>query len=242
MLDILHNVPLEAAGLLCLCLIIAGQFYNHIDLTKNGPPTTEKERIFGFKLTVFLLILLASICLIGWILDDRPLSAMTVADKAFSSVFAAWAISLGISAFTLFQLYQVQNSEEKQAEFRKMLGETKGMENFQINSPQGARWFDITSLTAGICEEIVFRAFAITLLALYMPLWAAAIFSAVIFITSHAYQGVAGMLRITPITIALTAVWLLSGSILPCIILHTIVDLTSGRMLRVALKPAAQNT
>jgi hypothetical protein len=87
------------------------------------------------------------------------------------------------------------------------------------------------AVTAGITEEVVFRGFLIGTLALWMPAWAAAAASVVLFVGAHVYQGVSGMKRILPISVALTTVFLLTGSLLPVMALHALVDVAGGAMM-----------
>ena len=54
-----------------------------------------------------------------------------------------------------------------------------------------------------------------------------------IFILGHAYQGAAGMLRIVPVSVGLTLIFLLSGSLWPGIILHALADLAGGAVFQI---------
>ena len=105
-----------------------------------------------------------------------------------------------------------------------------------LKSDDGAITVDWVALTAGITEEIIFRGFLIGVLSLVMPLPAAAAIAVAVFVVGHAYQGMAGMLRILPISIGLTVILLLSGSLWPCIILHALTDLVGGAVFQILHK------
>lgn len=88
------------------------------------------------------------------------------------------------------------------------------------------------SVSAGIAEEIVFRAFLIAaLIAAGASVAAAAALSVVVFALSHAYQGVAGVVRVALLGTILTAPVLLTGSVYPAMIAHTALDLIAGLLL-----------
>ena len=89
--------------------------------------------------------------------------------------------------------------------------------------------FYALSITAGVVEEVLWRGFLFWYLGHFMPLWAAAIVSAVGFGVAHAYQGREAIPRIVLVGSVFAGLYLLSGSIWLPIILHTFVDLLQGR-------------
>ncbi|MFP3947209.1 MAG: CPBP family intramembrane glutamic endopeptidase [Gemmatimonadota bacterium] len=88
------------------------------------------------------------------------------------------------------------------------------------------------SLSAGLGEELAYRAYAIPVLAtLVGSTWGAAVLSSGIFGFLHAYQGGIGVVRTGVLGFALAAVFLLSGSVWPVIVAHTAIDLIGGLVL-----------
>ena len=90
--------------------------------------------------------------------------------------------------------------------------------------------FYALSTTAGIVEELLWRGYIIWYLASFMPIWVAALLSAVLFGIAHAYQGPANLPRITLVGIAFAGLYLLTGSVWLPMILHAAVDILQGRM------------
>ena len=95
------------------------------------------------------------------------------------------------------------------------------------------------AITAGVCEEILYRGFfiAVGVSLFHLPLEWAAVASAAIFLVGHIYQGWAGALGLTALTAVFTLLYLRSGSLLVPIILHALVDLRA--LLLVPASPAA---
>ncbi len=101
------------------------------------------------------------------------------------------------------------------------------------------RGFYGLSVTAGIVEEALWRGFLFWYLGHFMPLWAAAIVSAVGFGIAHAYQGPAAIPRIVLVGGAFAGLYLLTGSLLLPMILHALVDLLQGRAVHGMLQRSA---
>ncbi len=88
------------------------------------------------------------------------------------------------------------------------------------------------SVTAGICEELVFRGFLIAALsAATGSVVLATALAAGAFGIAHAHQDAAGALRATLLGLVLSVPLLLSGSLYPGIAAHAIVDLAAGLWL-----------
>lgn len=88
--------------------------------------------------------------------------------------------------------------------------------------------FILLAVTAGICEEILFRGFLINYLNMYTNIYSAALVSSIVFGIAHAYQGPRGMLQGMIAGIVFAGLYLFSGSLLAPIVLHAIVDIHGG--------------
>lgn len=91
------------------------------------------------------------------------------------------------------------------------------------------RWlFAALSVTAGICEEILFRGFLLFYLQEVFPgvgLVGAVIFSSAIFGLAHLYQGIRGVLTTGLFGAGMAILYLYSGNLLLPIIVHALLDL-----------------
>ena len=84
------------------------------------------------------------------------------------------------------------------------------------------------ALTAGICEEVVFRWFGITYVRWLAPESAnltVALVIGVVFGLGHYYQGKFGVLATGVAGAAFTMLTLSTGSLIPAIIIHALIDL-----------------
>ena len=90
------------------------------------------------------------------------------------------------------------------------------------------RLFVAVALTAGICEEIVFRWFGITYIRWLAPESSnltVIVIIGVMFGLAHYYQGRIGVLLTGGAGALFTALTLASGSLIPAIIIHALIDL-----------------
>ena len=89
-------------------------------------------------------------------------------------------------------------------------------------------WFIALSLSAGFCEEFLFRGYLIWALQPLLGLWGGSGLSVVAFALVHSYQGREGILKTGTVAILFTLVVLGCGSLWPAIALHVVLDVGSG--------------
>jgi len=88
------------------------------------------------------------------------------------------------------------------------------------------------SVTAGFCEELVFRGFLLHVLAGPLGTVGAIAASSTVFGLAHAYQDASGAARAGFLGALLALPVVLSGSLWPSMIAHTAIDIASGIFLK----------
>jgi uncharacterized protein len=110
--------------------------------------------------------------------------------------------------------------------------------SFLLPRTRAERWWWIAlSITAGVCEEIVFRGFLLHYLAAHAPqigITGAVVLSSIAFGLGHLYQGLRSAALTALVGSALAAAYLVTGSLWTPIVLHALLDL---RMLWIRLPP-----
>jgi membrane protease YdiL (CAAX protease family) len=85
------------------------------------------------------------------------------------------------------------------------------------------------AVTAGLCEEFLYRGFAMAVLArLGSPVWLAILVSSILFGLAHLYQGRGGFVSTMLIGTVLGSGRMAYDSLVPVIFWHTAVDLVAG--------------
>lgn len=109
-------------------------------------------------------------------------------------------------------------------------------------------WFAIVSLSAGICEELLYRGFLLGFLAgrmeggVHLGLTAAWLLSSLAFGTAHLYQNLPGILSSTVAGLALGLAAILTGGLAVPMVLHALLDLQLLGMYRPAIDDPGQAT
>lgn len=98
--------------------------------------------------------------------------------------------------------------------------------------------FVALSLTAGFCEEFIFRGYLIWAFQASLGAWGAAALSSVAFGLAHAYQGARGILSTAIVGALLAVLVLLTGSLWPAIVVHALLDIGQGWVAWLVLRRA----
>ena len=89
-------------------------------------------------------------------------------------------------------------------------------------------WYAAAAITAGICEELLFRGFLILTLHFTFPsldLVVISIISGLVYGLSRAYQGWKGILQTALTGFGYAVVFILGGSLIPVIVVHALAEL-----------------
>jgi len=172
--------------------------------------------------TLFLIALLL------WRWSDRDWDALGFELAFGTNFFIGAMIAAAAIVLLVMQVRLVANaSMDELRKIRKSFGKLEFV--IPRNSNELGRFFGL-SLTAGIVEETLWRGFIIWYFSQFLPLWAAALISAIAFGLAHAYQGIENVPKITVVGAVFTLLYLLSGSLWLPMILHAAVDILQGRM------------
>ena len=151
--------------------------------------------------------------------------------------WASVALAIALAAMYLRQGMALRRKPEARQALAKRLAAIP----FLAMIPRGAterRWIPVLALTAGFCEELLYRGFLTWILARWVGWWPAAALSAVAFAVAHAYQGRSGIVRTGIVGVLMTVVVQLTGSLLPAMALHAIIDLGGLGILSMVLSDA----
>jgi uncharacterized protein len=107
------------------------------------------------------------------------------------------------------------------------------------SSIEERRWWWLVCITAGICEEVVYRGFLVHYfhtLPFHLSLTWAMVVSSGIFGIGHLYQGVAGGVQTAVIGFVFAAMFVMTGSLVVPIVVHAVMDLRVLAMLPVGFE------
>lgn len=163
------------------------------------------------------------------VLTHRPLSAFALTLPQGRGVY----VSAGAALVTGVLLWLQWRSVTRVAPERRVAlrARFENLDGLAPHTPNERRWFWPLSVTAGVCEELVFRGYLVWVLQPWLGTWGAAAVSLVGFTAGHAYQGRRHIPNVAMAGSFLTLLALLSGSVLPGMVLHALVDLGGGETM-----------
>jgi membrane protease YdiL (CAAX protease family) len=176
--------------------------------------------------------------LISWAGRSRELGALGLVWPAGAGLWISGLVSAAAVAFMTKQTLAMAASAESQAKMREQLGRAAVLALLPRTIGE-ARAFTALGVTAGICEEILYRGFLLWYVAHFADRPVAAIVAVLAFGIAHAYQGMAGIVKSSLFAAIAMALYLLTGSLLAPMVLHAALDVGSGRTARHALAGAA---
>jgi membrane protease YdiL (CAAX protease family) len=97
-------------------------------------------------------------------------------------------------------------------------------------------WFFGTALTAGICEEVMFRGFLLSYAAVALGPWGAVFGTSLAFGIGHLYQGRTGAIKTAIAGLVFGTLLVTTGSLLAPMILHAFIDVHGGLVYRIVRK------
>ena len=171
-----------------------------------------------------------------WWLTRRPLADLGL-EPHFGAGFIGVTVGLVVIVGVMIrQRGPALDDPESLAEIRARL------ENVEFLLPHTRlefKRFAWVAVTAGLCEELLYRGYLIWYFSHALPWWAAGLVSALAFGMGHAYQGTRGVAVTTLLGAFLAAVYFLSGSLFVPMVIHALMDLHTGDMARRAYEHEA---
>ena len=185
----------------------------------DARPTAYRRGIIGQWL-------FAGTALVIWWANARPWPALRLAVPHGWRLAVAIGVVLAAIGLLVLQLWSVARlpvehriaARPKMANVAFMLPHTR----------QEERWFVGLSLTAGYCEELLFRGYLPWVFAPWLGSVGALAAVAVAFGASHFYQGRTGAIRATIAGFVMAAIAWISGSLIPGMIAHALIDIGGG--------------
>jgi membrane protease YdiL (CAAX protease family) len=199
-------------------------------LTWKGFVRDAKANKPGVRMRAYVELLLVqwpvvAVLLGAWCWDGRTLTSLGLGRPDLAG-WIALSVVAGVAVLVVLQIRAFDPEDPKLRE--AVIG---GLGETRLLLPHDARenrWFRAVAVTAGVCEEIVYRGVLTVLLAEHLPTFAAIAVATVAFGAAHAYQGARGIVKVIGFSSVLALVAWLGESLWPVIVLHAVIDLQGG--------------
>ena len=231
--------------LLFFFLVVVTPIWDYYDTCrlKRNPQSDQKIRYYQ-TLSAWLWIATGIACLAVGL---RPLLIITPLPGEAAWLFGhAWVRCLMGAAIALFMalvllpaVIAIWKNMSKKPRKYSSADAFKSLNFFLPATWVERRWFGFLCITAGICEETLFRGFLLHYLHVFpfsINLTLALLFSSLIFGLQHLYQGAGGASSSVVIGLLFGLLFLITGSLLLPMLFHAVMDL---RILLLLRPPAA---
>jgi uncharacterized protein len=169
-----------------------------------------------------------------WVSNDRSWTEFGFSIPDGWRLWASLVLILLLVAYHVYAIAAVAGSSEARAGLRQqMFGALPAV---MPHTRTELYWFSGVAITAGFCEEFLFRGYFIWVLSPWLGWWGAAALSLSIFAIGHIYQGWNGVLRTGIVGALYTLSVATFNSLWPAIALHALLDLAGGIMAWLALR------
>jgi membrane protease YdiL (CAAX protease family) len=211
--------------LLLATIVLVVPLYSYLN-RRRLETVAEANRRSLYLRSMAVQWLLALVTLYAWWRHDRPFGALgfgleqSIVTTSAEIVCVMAAISVVMRLRTMAAL-----SPARAAAFRARIGSTAIV---LPRTKSELAWFFGVALTAGICEELLYRGFFFAVAAPYLTIYGAIAASAIVFALGHAYQGWRRMALVAAVGLFLGIFYFLSGSIVFPMFLHVLIDVSGG--------------
>lgn len=144
-------------------------------------------------------------------------------------VFAIAAILLLLTAYQILAL-------KVSPQYREKIRQVQLPDDLDVLLPKTIkekRLWTFVSLSAAICEELLYRGLLIFILTNLFPainVYWCIVIAGLVFGIAHIYQGLSGVVKTTVYGILFAALYMSVGSVLPGILLHFLTDFAAGNI------------
>ncbi len=174
-----------------------------------------------------------------WLLSGNGLESLGLIPVADGRQWVAIGVGVFVLLAQVIYLETVSRNADALTKIKKQMG---ALSNLAPQTRAENRLFGMVSITAGVCEEILYRGLLLATLVSLVGTWPAVAISSLIFGLGHAYQGISGIAKTGLVGLVLALFTVFSGSLFIAIVLHAVIDLTSGRIMRRALRMTTLQT
>ena len=218
---------------LALIILVALPIYGYLNFPAVKRKLAEDKpgvRIRLYRRTMTWQWSLVALTVGAWLAAGRSLPQLGF---ALPSGWGAWVA--GLFAATIIGLMSAQLlALPKHPDVHDaVLKQLEGAAPFLPRNAAEHSWFSGVAVTAGVCEEILFRGFCLAYVGAWAgPLWAVLVTS-VVFGLGHLYQGPRGAVKTGVAGLIAGGMFVASGTLWLPIALHVFVDIHGGLVYRV---------
>lgn len=210
---------------LFLSVVIPWRGYTRLKKLLALPSVETKEKLALYAVTIAFQWILVGVIVWRALVRGLTIQDLGLASQSWAGILTAGVLgAIFIGGLQWLNLRRIGKLEGEAPELLRKLANRLLPVNLVEYLPYSA-----LAITAGVCEEFVYRGFAIAVLSRAgLPVWLVVIVSSVLFGLAHAYQGRGGIVSTGIFGVLLALGRLGFGSLIPVMMWHAGLDLAAG--------------
>jgi membrane protease YdiL (CAAX protease family) len=218
---------------LALFLFVGVPIWDLLETRALKISTNPRRKVLSYQR---LTLILWAAAIVAWITLRSsvffvwPSVRQSALPKLGASFF--WGLGLALVGGSFLQVVLIRRNAKAR---EKILRAFKRLDFFLPITGEERAWFAVVSVTAGICEEVLYRGFLIRYLSdgpWHAGLWIALAIASISFGLGHGYQGLSGIIGTAVLGALIAVMFLATGSLWFPMALHAIIDLRLLLLLR----------
>jgi uncharacterized protein len=178
----------------------------------------------GVVLSQWIVVL---VLMAYWRFRQRPWAWLLLGRSTPLRFACGMAIGLLGVGFLYWQRVFILSSNQGAAAARRQLESAAPLLPHSLDEN---RMFKIVSVTAGVCEEILFRGFLLWYFTGWTGTMVAVLLSSLVFGLGHIYMGGSHVPKTAGAGVVIACLAVASGSLLPAMLIHAATDWNSGEL------------
>lgn len=225
--------PLDHALAIVLAVLfpVRAALFGYRRLTAADPSEVPRVRMWLYRQGIAIQWALTAATVALWAWQGRPWSDLGVVPRL---TWGLAGVGVGFTIMVGYILAQRAKALEDVEALARLREQIRNLERMMPRSDEEMRWFGWLAVTAGVCEELLYRGYLIWYLGHWFALVPAVALAGVVFGFDHAYQGPRGILVTSLVGLFIGAVYLVTGSLVAGMVIHALMDLHSGQVARAA--------
>jgi membrane protease YdiL (CAAX protease family) len=200
-------------------------YFNPRDRQRVANSVPTARRIF-YRRTMIGEWSLALLAVLLWAREGRSWSALGLLPPTDWRLIVGLALVAVTTVLAMRQAASVRRLSDDRLD--KLRPKLAGHDLIVPQTLAEYRWFIALALTAGVCEELLYRGFLTWLVAAYLPVVVAIIIVSITFGLGHAYLGRRGIVNAGIVGLVMSTIVLASGWLIPAMVIHTLIDISSA--------------
>ncbi len=181
-----------------------------------------------FYLLGILTLWTFTACVIAiWVWQARPWPALGIGPGKPVGLSITLALAVIYAGLAMAQRRALLKRPERFAKLRAKLAFGEAL---VPHTPAEHSRFMLLAITAGVCEEFLFRGFVMWYVGVWLGLIPVVLISSFAFGCAHVYLGVPQVWRTSLVGLVMAIIVVSAGALWPAMIIHATIDLLSGNI------------